>query len=1240
MPIDPISTAAFVVGGRILLPFAASYLTSYFTEDTDCAKKLAECGVGIAGNLSANSIESFLATNPDFNQRLTNEHFMRYTGHVIGALITNYSKTPEAKAHRKDLGKLGSHAQEQWLAFVRRGAPDIEPLREDEFLQRLGYAAARKGSDPALHDVPFLPLLQWASAALKLKLRLHNPVLEKLALYLQSQLGPSLHSAIVSSDPDAEAAFKNSLLDLALNSRTTIKRIEHNQVVSAAQQMRDSAELKATRKDTRKTRKSAVKVQRTLKKQGKLQSATLGEVQALRREQAESALTPLGRYRRSLQAEFRYIEALHVPEPKDDQLREKWQKQAPLLTEAFVAPPCADERIELRDFTERTLEGVQPGQDLLPLLGEYRRIVLLADPGMGKSTLIRYLIHSLAQPELPERLPRVLDGKIPVPLILRDLMPALLAAQPDSQKWSWRLLLQVWRKWRPSRKGSALVEQAFSGEENQTLLGDYLKGERAYFLIDGLDEIGEEKLRKAMQWVIFEGYAESSSRARFLITSRVVGYEACQIHVLGNVFPFVDRALSNVDRKEQIRSFLQLLFRHELATSSSRSSVRRAIDELDEFLNTIGPRTEVSDLLNMAFRFTQTDLPPLAKRLYLTPFTDGHQKQFAHNIFDKRLGQSNAEGTLTDFLGAISEHQGVHIISRCPYVLLLLTVVYSEDLRLPEGRARVYARMAEIYLDKINQDALVHSRLGPIAQVPSAVKMQWLQLIAMHMQLRRTRKAEAISMADSVRGTDIGFGANFRSALDSDYQATAADVIKWMEPVVDASGYGGNRHAAAIAFADYLGERTGLFLPREKTLFEWMHNSVMEFFAAMYLRDQLDHASDLGQARRDADEFGQTFVLESYLKDNPAGQIPVTPADFPGWAADPRWHEVLIFLGESVGYSGKMARVQRLCLYLFPQLHSERSAALPLHCREFSSVPEDEEDAVPLMPLQAVALAVTLAQDQELKLPEATREHWWRTLWRAKQIWPNRYWNWSAALRWHIAPILLQRQDRQVEVLHCLAQAWNSLGREQPQSPFLGINLSECHALTSKVLWEIAGLRDLTELSLGHCTGLEDTAALAGLSGLLKLSMPYCTGLKGDNSLAGLPSLQNLLWLDLDGCTALVDTAVLAGLFRLRVLTLRNCTALQGTSALGGLCELRKLETLDLFGCTGITDTAALAGLTWLQTLYLGNCTGLQGSAALSGLRGLQDLRQLSLAGCTGLTEEDVDGLQQALGDKCKIHWP
>ncbi|RME41053.1 MAG: NACHT domain-containing protein, partial [Caldilineae bacterium] len=144
-------------------------------------------------------------------------------------------------------------------------------------------------------------------------------------------------------------------------------------------------------------------------------------------------------------------------------------------------------------------------QPVLQILQEHDGVIILGDPGAGKTTFLKYLALNLAHGKGKEL---GLDGRLPV------LLP--LSAYANALKENDVRLDAFIARYFAETVGDAPIGQ---------MLGDALKGGRALILLDGLDEVRELALRNTVAERVVDFYAAHRRAGnKFVLTSRVVGY--------------------------------------------------------------------------------------------------------------------------------------------------------------------------------------------------------------------------------------------------------------------------------------------------------------------------------------------------------------------------------------------------------------------------------------------------------------------------------------------------------------------------------------------------------------------------------------------------------------------------------------------------------------------------------------------------------------------------------------------
>jgi NACHT domain len=191
--------------------------------------------------------------------------------------------------------------------------------------------------------------------------------------------------------------------------------------------------------------------------------------------------------------------------------------------------------------------------------------------------------------------------------------------------------------------------------------------------------------------------------------------------------------------------------------------------------------------------------------------------------------------------------------------------------------------------------------------------------------------------------------------------------------------------------------------------------------------------------------------------------------------------------------------------------------------------------------------------------------------------------------------------------------------RQMPRPP-ASLRRVYLNDLSLSSLGPLAGHPALEMLSLRRCGELQSLDGVEASRALEVLSLAGAGSLEGVESVGELPELEVLGVRDLP---RVADVSALGACEQLRILAIEDAPLVSGLDWVMGLTGMVRMS---FAGCTGIEGLPSLA-LPALSRLNLSGCSGL---LDFEGLEGARSVKHLNLDGCTGLADlRPLSGLSE-----------
>ena len=316
------------------------------------------------------------------------------------------------------------------------------------------------------------------------------------------------------------------------------------------------------------------------------------------------------------------------------------------LDKLFVYPQLSTKPVS----AESAPKDWPPGLNIFSTLEESPQLVVLGEPGAGKTTLSNWLAWRLSV-GMVGKLPSMLEDKLPIPCVLREMEFAADSSIADA---------------------AILVAQRLLGQACdaplRACLSAWVAARRYVLILDGVDEVAVVRRQVLARWM--QQAAQDGAVA--IATSRLVGYEDgpvdCEMLQSADAASLGD--LAELGAVQESKAFVMqaLASQPKARVTARRSNKTRK-------------------------RGAQQEPASWATRRYLMPFDDSRISAFISNWYLQRSSsEQEAQQKTADLLAAINNSRTMLELARTPNLLSLMAIVHRERAHLPEGKALLYKK--------------------------------------------------------------------------------------------------------------------------------------------------------------------------------------------------------------------------------------------------------------------------------------------------------------------------------------------------------------------------------------------------------------------------------------------------------------------------------------------------------------------------------------------------------------------
>lgn len=353
-------------------------------------------------------------------------------------------------------------------------------------------------------------------------------------------------------------------------------------------------------------------------------------------------------------------ESAPVPELPREVLRQL-REEGQVVSDLLIAAEDGDALAFLHERYQSS-----PVRPVFEILDENPLVVVLGDPGSGKTSLVKYRVHDWVKQDSAE------EGRVPLPLWV-ELKEYAIARNVELLKY--------------------LLSGGPSYPLDANRVEQRLQSGRAVIYLDGLDEIFDAALRASVVSQI-AGLAARYPTARIVVTSRIIGYEPERLNGAG----FFHATLEDFDDSEVV-SFLRQW--HSVAEGDPiegarlQAQIERALKE-SEALRALAGNPLL--LTMMAILNRNQELPRDRVELYK------EASRVLLNDWDARralqvdvFGRHEKEALLRELAGAMQQAPGGLAGNLIPRTELLnIFRAFLSGLGIPDQFTRAQALVSQL----------------------------------------------------------------------------------------------------------------------------------------------------------------------------------------------------------------------------------------------------------------------------------------------------------------------------------------------------------------------------------------------------------------------------------------------------------------------------------------------------------------------------------------------------------------